>query len=75
MPWLPGQIRINQPSVLCLPHILLLVRNPSRPCLTPECRFHLNQTLCLSVSLLLVYVPEPNMPFMCFEIQSLPTNP
>ena len=45
MPWLPVRY---QPATCSLPCILcsstLLVYNPSRPCLTPECKYHLNQT-------------------------------
>ena len=49
----------------------LLVYNPSRPCLTPECRFHLN----LTRPLLLVYIPYPNMPSIYVNIKSHSTNP
>ena len=37
-------------SYLCSAVYYLLVYNPSRPCLTPECGFHLNQTRSLSNS-------------------------
>ena len=42
-------------NYLCSAVYSLLVYNPSRPCLTAECRFDLNQTRPLS--LLLVYIP------------------
>ena len=37
-------------SYLCSAVYSLLVNNPSRPCLTPECRVHPNQTRSLSYS-------------------------
>ena len=49
IPVVAGQIST---SYLCSAVYSLLVYscNPSRPCLTPECRFHLNQTRSLSYS-------------------------
>ena len=48
IPWLAVR---NQPTSSTLPYLQdLLVCNPSRPFLTPVCRFHLNQTFFLPYS-------------------------
>ena len=44
------QSDINQLPILCRIFFACIRINPSRPCLTPECRFHLNQTRSLSYS-------------------------
>ena len=57
-------------SYLCFVVYSLLAYNPSRPCLTPECKYKLNKSLCLSYS----YIDEPNMPSIYFKFQSRCTN-
>ena len=63
------------PSYLCFAVYSLLVYNPSRPCVTPECGFHLNQARSLSFSHV---SPNQNMPSVYVKNktkQSRSTNP